>query len=107
MKLPEAKRHISTRGCIPVLERVLSCLQAVRIGQEAVAEQCRAIDGWREEVGKPKLQPMPVSTAALEAKIESLCRDRMEQVYKNINGASGTPMGASVLHRAAFLLFRI
>ena len=68
------------------LERVLQCLQAVKVGQEAVAEQCRAIEGWREEVGKPKLQPLLVSTAALEAKIESLCRDRMEQVYKSIKG---------------------
>ena len=70
------------------LERLLRCLQAVKVGQEAVAEQCRAIDGWREEVGKPKQQPSPVPTAALEAKIESLCRDRMEQVYKSIKGAT-------------------
>ena len=55
-----------------------------------MAEQCTAIDGWREEIGKPKLQPSPVSTAALEAKIESLCRDRMEQVYKSIKGAADT-----------------
>ena len=79
----------SVAGLI-ALERLLRCLQAVKVGQEAVAEQCRAIDGWREEVGKPKLQPLPVSTAALEAKIESLCRDRMEQVYKSIKGAADT-----------------
>ena len=103
IKLPKTKRHISICGGITALERVLQSLQAVKVGQEAVAEQCRAIDGWKEEVGKPKLQPSAVSTAALEAKIESLCRDRMEQVYKTIKGAADTQW---MLHRAACLLLR-
>ena len=55
-------------------------------------------------MGKPKLQPSPVSTAALEAKIESLCRDRMEQVYKSIKGAAAS---RQMLHRAACLLLRM
>ena len=62
--------------------------QAIKLGQEAVAEQCRAIDGWREEVGKAKQQPASPSTAALEAQIEGMCRERMERAYKEISGAT-------------------
>ncbi|CAL5228653.1 g11822 [Coccomyxa viridis] len=61
-------------------------LEAVRMGHQAVAEQCRAIDAWRAEIGKAKQEPKPDSTAALEAKIEALCRERMEQAYRDISG---------------------
>ena len=57
------------------------------MGHQAVAEQCRAIDEWRAEIGKAKQEPKPESTAALEGKIEALCRERMEQAYRDISGA--------------------
>ena len=57
------------------------------MGHQAVAEQCKAIDEWRAEIGKAKQEPKPASTAALEAKIEALCRERMEQAYRDISGA--------------------
>ena len=60
----------------------------MRLGHEAVAEQCRAIDKWSAQVGKSKQQPGPASTAALEAKIEALCRERMEQAYRDISGTA-------------------
>ncbi len=59
------------------------------MGHQAVAEQCRAIDAWRAEIGKAKQEPKPDSTAALEAKIEALCRERMEQAYRDISGKQG------------------
>ena len=58
----------------------------MKLGQEAVAEQCRAIDGWAVKVGKQKLQPTPPSTAALAAKIEGLCREDLEKAYRDIDG---------------------
>ena len=57
------------------------------MGHQAVAEQCKAIDEWRAQIGKAKQQPEVASTAALEAKIEALCRERMEQAYRDISGA--------------------
>ena len=57
------------------------------MGHQAVAEQCKAIDEWRAQIGKAKQQPEPASTATLEAKIEALCRERMEQAYRDISGA--------------------
>ena len=56
------------------------------MGHQAVAEQCRAIDAWRAEIGKAKQEPKADSTAALEAKIEALCRERLEQAYRDISG---------------------
>ena len=80
------------------------------MGHQAVAEQCRAMEGWRAEGGKAKLQCSAPSTAALEARIEDLCRERLEKAYKDINGVltafslavSGRccckPVGAEHLH---------
>lgn len=81
------------------------------MGHQAVAEQCRAIEGWRGKLGKAKQQSSAPSTTALEARIEDLCRERLETAYKSINGAltafsavtvSGRccckPVGADHLH---------
>ena len=58
-------------------------LQAVRVGTEAVAEQCRAIEGWRKQVGCPKRHESAHSTEGLEARIEALCRDDVEASYRH------------------------
>lgn len=57
------------------------------MGHKAVTEQCRAIDEWRAAIGKVKQETKPASTAALEAKVEALCRERLEQAYRDISGA--------------------
>ncbi|KAK9901313.1 hypothetical protein WJX75_005944 [Coccomyxa subellipsoidea] len=58
-------------------------LEAVRVGTEAVAEQCRAIEGWRKQVGCPKRHESAHSTESLEARIEALCRDDVEASYRH------------------------
>ena len=80
------RRH-AHRNCSARVVSCIACMQAISMGHQAVAEQCRAIEGWRAEIGKPKLQSSALSTAALEARIEGLCRERLEKAYKDINGA--------------------
>ncbi len=58
----------------------------MRVGTEAVAEQCRAIEGWRKQVGRPKRQDTAHGTEGLEALIEAQCRDDVEAAYRRSGG---------------------
>ena len=80
-------RRFAHKHCGARVVSSIAFMQAVSMGHQAVAEQCRAIEGWRAEVGKSKLQASAPSTAALEARIEDLCRESLEKAYKDINGA--------------------
>lgn len=52
------------------------------MGTEAVAEQCRAIEEWRRQVGQPKRHDTAQSTESLEARIEAFCKLELEQAYR-------------------------
>lgn len=60
--------------------------QAVRLGAEAVSEQCKAIDEWQQKIGKKKRHDGGTSTSALEARIEALCASDVEACYRKSAG---------------------
>ena len=58
----------------------------MRVGAEAVAEQCRAIEELRKRVGCPKRLDTEHSTEVLEARIEALCKADVEASYRHSAG---------------------
>ncbi|CAL8470982.1 g10524 [Coccomyxa elongata] len=58
-------------------------VEAVRVGAEAVAKQCQAIEELRNRAGSPKRLETAHSTEALEARIETLCKADVEASYRN------------------------
>lgn len=51
-------------------------LQAVKVGAEAIADLCRAIDGWAKQVGKEKRTDLLPTNDELDAQIEVCCASK-------------------------------
>lgn len=58
----------------------------MRVGAEAVAKQCRAIEELRNRAGSPKRLETAHSTEALQARIETLCKADVEASYRSSAG---------------------
>lgn len=73
-------------------------LQAVRLGQEAIAELCTGIEEWATEFGKAKLlDDLKIPPAGLDERIVEMIGKDLEHAYKNISGKKERGEAVSLL----------
>lgn len=73
-------------------------LQAVRLGQEAIAELCTGIEEWATKYGKQKLvDDLKIPPAGLDERIVEMIGKDLEHAYKNISGKKERGEAVSLL----------
>lgn len=58
-------------------------LEAIRVGHEAVAQQCTAIETWAAAVGRQKRDDFAAPAQDLDSQIEALVGDRLREAYRS------------------------